>query len=48
MLLVVNEHSAQLDRGLGECRGDYEILIEAIINAQKGSTNHESDEIKSS
>jgi hypothetical protein len=36
MLLVVNEHSAQLDRALGECRRDYEILIEAIINAQKG------------
>ena len=36
MLLVVNEHSAQLDRALGECRWDYEILIEAIINAQKG------------
>jgi hypothetical protein len=36
MLLLVNEHSAQLDRALGECRRDYEILIEAIINAQKG------------
>jgi hypothetical protein len=36
MLLLVNEHSAQLDRALGECRRDYKILIEAIINAQKG------------
>jgi hypothetical protein len=36
MLLLVNEHSAQLDRALGECRRDYEILIEFIINAQKG------------
>jgi hypothetical protein len=36
MLLLVNEHSAQLDGALGECRLDYEILIEAIINAQKG------------
>jgi hypothetical protein len=36
MLLLVNEHSAQLDRALGECRRDYEILIEAIINAKKG------------
>jgi hypothetical protein len=36
MLLVVNEHAAQLDRALGECRRDYETIIEAIVNAQKG------------
>jgi methyl-accepting chemotaxis protein len=35
-MLLVNEHSAQLDRAVGECRRDYEILIEAIVNAQKG------------
>jgi hypothetical protein len=36
MLLVVNEHSAELDRAMSECRREYETLIEAIINAQKG------------
>jgi hypothetical protein len=36
MLLAVNEHSAQVHRALGECRRDYEILIGAIIRAQKG------------
>jgi hypothetical protein len=35
MLLLVNEHAAHLDRALGECRRDYEIIIEAVINAQK-------------
>ncbi|PNF40795.1 hypothetical protein B7P43_G16722 [Cryptotermes secundus] len=36
MLLAVNEHSAQVHRALGECKRDYEFLIEAIIKAQKG------------
>jgi hypothetical protein len=35
-MLLVNEFSAQLDRTLGKCRRDSIILIEAIINAQKG------------
>jgi hypothetical protein len=33
---IVNEHTAQLVRALGECRRYYEILTEAILNAQKG------------
>jgi hypothetical protein len=36
MLLVVNEHSAQLDRAMSECRRKHESLTEAIINVQKG------------
>jgi hypothetical protein len=36
MLLTVNEHAMQLDRALIECRREYEILIEAIVNSQKG------------
>jgi hypothetical protein len=36
MTFVVNEHTAQLVRALGECRGYYEILIASILNAQKG------------
>jgi hypothetical protein len=31
----MNEHSAQLDRAMNECRREYETLIKAIINAQK-------------
>jgi hypothetical protein len=34
--VFVNERAAQLTRVLGECRRYYEILIEAILNAQKG------------
>jgi hypothetical protein len=36
MLLTVNEHSTQLDRAINECRREYEILIDAIVNSQKG------------
>jgi hypothetical protein len=31
----VNEHAMQLDRASIECRREYEILIEAIVNSQK-------------
>jgi len=36
MLLMVNEHSMQLERALSECRREYDILIDAILNSQKG------------
>jgi hypothetical protein len=36
MMLNVNEHSMQLNRAIDECRREYEILIDAIINLQKG------------
>jgi len=36
MLLTVNEHNMQLERALGECRREYNILIDAIMNSQKG------------
>jgi hypothetical protein len=36
MMTAINEHATQLARALGECRRHYEILIEAILNAQKG------------
>jgi hypothetical protein len=36
MLLTVNDHAMQLERAIGECRKEYEILIDAIINSQKG------------
>jgi hypothetical protein len=35
MMLTVNEHSMQLNRAIDECRREYEILIDAIINSQK-------------
>ena len=34
MMLIVNEHSMQLNRAIGECRREYEILIDAIMNSQ--------------
>ena len=36
MLLTVNEHNMQLERALEECRREYDILIDAILNSQKG------------
>jgi len=36
MLLTVNEHNMQLERALGECKKEYNTLIDAIINSQKG------------
>ena len=36
MLLTVNEHNMQLERALSECRREYNKLIEAIANSQKG------------
>ena len=36
MLLTVNEHTMQLERTISECRREYNILIDAIINSQKG------------
>ena len=36
MLLTVNEHNMQLERALDECRREYNVLIDAIMNSQKG------------
>jgi ribosomal protein L10 len=36
MLRTVNEHNMQLERALDECKKEYNILIDAIINSQKG------------
>jgi len=36
MMLTVNEHSMQLNRAIDECRREYEILIDAITDSQKG------------
>jgi hypothetical protein len=40
MMLTVNEHSIQLNRATDECRRECEILIEAVMNYQKGYFNH--------
>ena len=34
-LLTINEHSIQLNRAT-ECRREYKILIDAVVNSQKG------------
>jgi hypothetical protein len=36
MLLTINEHSMQLNRAIDECRREYKILIDAVLNSQKG------------
>jgi hypothetical protein len=35
LLLTINEHSVQLSRAIEECRREYEILIDAVLNSQK-------------
>jgi hypothetical protein len=35
MLLTVNKHSMRLETAIDECRREYEILIDAIINSQQ-------------
>jgi replicative superfamily II helicase len=36
LLLTINEHAMQLNRAIDECRREYEILIDAVVNSQKG------------
>ena len=36
MLLTVNERTMQLERAINECRKEYNILIDAFMNSQKG------------
>jgi len=36
LLLTINEHAIQLNRAIDECRREYEILIDAVVNSQKG------------
>lgn len=40
MLLTVNEYNVQLERVLGECRKEYNLLINVIVNSQKGLLPH--------
>jgi hypothetical protein len=34
--LTINEHSMQLSRAIDECRREYKILIDAVVNSHKG------------
>ena len=36
LLLPINEHVMQLNRAIDECRREYEILIDAVIDSQRG------------
>jgi hypothetical protein len=36
LVLTINEHSMQLSRTIDECRREYEILIDAVVNLHKG------------
>jgi hypothetical protein len=36
LLLTINEHSIQLNKAIDECRREYEILSDAVVNSQKG------------
>jgi len=36
MRLTANEHNMQLERALDECRREYDVFIDAILNCQKG------------
>jgi hypothetical protein len=43
MLLMVNEHSMQLERAIDECRREYKILVDAIINSHNSHNNSSLD-----
>jgi hypothetical protein len=36
LLLTINEHAMELNRAIDECRREYEILIDAVIDSQRG------------
>ena len=36
LLLTINEHAMQLKRPIDECRREYEVLIDAVIDSQRG------------
>ena len=36
LLLTTDEHVIQLNKAIDECRREYEILINAVINSQRG------------
>jgi hypothetical protein len=36
MLLAINEHIMQFERAISECKREYNLLIDAIMNSQKG------------
>jgi hypothetical protein len=35
-LLTINEHVMQLNRAIDECRREYKILIDSVLNSRKG------------
>jgi len=36
LLLTINENAMQLNRAIDECRREYEILIDVVIDSQRG------------
>jgi hypothetical protein len=36
MLLAINDHTMQLERAISEYKWEYNLLIDAIMNSQKG------------
>jgi hypothetical protein len=36
LVVTINEHLMQLSRAIEECRREYEILIDAVVNSHKG------------
>jgi hypothetical protein len=36
LLLAINEHTMQLQRAISECKLEYNLLLDAIMNSQKG------------
>ena len=36
LMLTTNEHAMQLNRAIEECRREYKVLIDAVIDSEKG------------
>jgi len=39
LMLAINEHALQLNRAIEECRREYQVLINAVTDAQRGVIN---------
>jgi hypothetical protein len=39
LMLAINEHALQLNRAIEECRREYQVLINAVIDAQRDVIN---------
>ena len=40
LMFTIHEHAVKLNRAIEECRREYQIFIDAVIDAQRGVLSH--------